>query len=306
MPSNQQLVTLLMALLMALLILISNSVQAQSPDSVDTGWQMKSRMGLQLQQSNYSRSWAGDEVGTISWAWSWNSEAGKQIAPWANFLNTLVTQFGQTHQQNADRSGWEKPRKSADKITYRSLLRFTTGGLLEPFIAFDLDTQFYGELDNLGVKKTAAFTPSIFRLSVGIARTVHESESRRVITRLGLAGKTSVERLAFDTTTLEVSTQRSTEAGLEWFTTGRWVTPKEKTLFESELRFFKAFATSEEHNASRDHWAQIDIDWQNTLSSRVNSFIEFVLFWQILYEAQVDLRGQFKQTLGAGLTWRLK
>jgi len=302
MSSNQQLATLLITLL----LLVSNTVQAQTPDSVGTGWQTRSRMGLQLQQSTYSSAWAGDEAGTVAWAWSWNSEAEKQVAPWANFLNTLVMQFGQTHQQNADRSGWEKPRKSADKITYRSLVRFTTGRWMEPFVAFDLDTQFFGELDSLGVKKSAAFTPSIFRLSTGIARTVHESESRRVITRLGLAAKTRVERLEFDTTTLEVSTRRSSEAGLEWFTTGRWATPKDKTLYESELRFFKAFATSEDHSASRDHWTQLDIDWQNTLSSRVNSFIEFVLFWQLVYEAQVDLRGQFKQTLGAGLTWRLK
>lgn len=279
---------------------------AQAPaDSTPTGWQLKSRMGLQLQQSQFSSSWQGDEQGTVAWAWTWNSEAEKQMLPWLNWLNTAVLQFGQTHQQTANRSAWEKPRKSADKITYRGLLRFTTGQWVEPFVSFDADTQFYGELDSLGIVKTAVFTPAIFRVNAGVARTVHESASRRVITRLGLGAKTRVDRLHFDTTTLDISTRRVSEAGIEWFTSGRWAAPEDRAIYEAELRFFKAFATSADHDPEREHWSQIDIDWQNNLSARVTSFIEFVLFWQILYEAQEDLRGQFKQTLGAGLTWDL-
>jgi hypothetical protein len=262
-------------------------------------------MGLQVQQSQFSSSWKGDEVGTVAWAWTWNSEAEKQLVPWANWLNTLVTQFGQTHQQNEDRSGWDKPRKSADKITYRGLLRFTTQQWIEPFVAFDVDTQFYSELDSLGVVKTAVFSPAVLRPSVGVSRTVIETDTRRLITRLGVASKTTIDRLNFDDTTLQVKTRNATEGGIEWFTTGRWVTPKETTTYESELRFFKALATSADHDAERDNWAQVDIDWQNNLSTRVTSYIEFVLFWQILYEAQQDLRGQFKQTLGVGLTWEL-
>jgi hypothetical protein len=294
--------------LCCLVLMMPTLAQAQTPapaDSVPTGWQLKSRMGLQLQQSRFSSSWQGDEQGTVAWAWTWNSEAEKQMKPWLNWLNTTLFQFGQTHQQNADRTAWEKPRKSADKITYRGLLRFTTGQWIEPFVSFDADTQFYGELDSLGVVRSAVLTPAILRANAGIARTIHESESRRVITRLGFGSKTRVDRLHFNDSTLEVSTRRVSEAGMEWFTTGRWAAPKDRAIYESELRFFKAFVTSADHGPDRMHWSQVDIDWQNNLSARVNSFIEMVLFWQLLYEAEDDLRGQFKQTLGAGLTWDL-
>jgi hypothetical protein len=287
-------------------LLLGTVAFAQAPaDSTPTGWQVKSRMGLQLQQSQFSNSWQGDEQGTVAWAWTWNSEAGKQLTKRLNLLNTTLFQFGQTHQQSADRDAWEKPRKSADKITYRGLLRFDAQTWIEPFLSLDIDTQFYSELDSLGVSKTAVFTPAIFRANAGIASTVHESPSRRVITRLGIGSKTRVDRLHFNTTTLEVSTRRASEAGVEWFTTGRWAAPEDKTIYETEVRFFKAFATSEPHDPERDHWSQVDIDWQNSLSAKVTRYIEFVLFWQILYEAQEDLRGQFKQTLGAGLTWDL-
>lgn len=291
---------------LSLSLLVGTLAHAQAPtDSVPTGWRLDSRMGLQLQQSQFSSSWQGDEQGAVAWAWTWNSEAQKQMLPWLNWLNTAVFQFGQTHQQSADRSAWEKPRKSTDKITYRGLLRFTTGSWIEPFVALDFDTQFYAELDSLGIMKSAVLTPATLRANAGIARTLHETESRRVITRLGFGLKTRVDRLHFDSASLAVSTRRVSEAGLEWFTVGRWTTPKERAIYESEVRFFKAFVTSAEHTAERAHWSEIDIDWQNSLSTRVTSFIEFVLFWQILYEAQDDLRGQFKQTLGAGLTWDL-
>jgi len=290
------------------MLLLGTGAYAQAPapaDSTPTGWQLKSRMGLQLQQSRFSSSWQGDETGTVAWAWTWNSEAAKQLTPRLNWLNTAVFQFGQTHQQTTDRTAWEKPRKSTDKITYRGLLRFDAHTWVEPFVSLDIDTQFYGELDSLGVSRTAVFTPAILRANAGIARTLHETASRRVITRLGIGSKTRVDRLHFDTTSLEVSTRRASEAGIEWFTTGRWAAPEDRAIYEAELRFFKAFATSEPHDPDRDHWSQVDIDWQNTLSARVTSYIEFVLFWQLLYEAQEDLRGQFKQTLGAGLTWDL-
>ncbi len=49
----------------------------------------------------------------------------------------------------------------------------------------------------------------------------------------------------------------------------------------------------------------MDVDWQNTLSSKVTEWLSFDLFWQVLYDKQINKTGQYKQTLGVGLTWQL-
>jgi len=68
---------------------------------------------------------------------------------------------------------------------------------------------------------------------------------------------------------------------------------------------FKAVETSENDPVRRQYWSSADVDWQNTLTNKVTGWLAFNLYWQILYDKQIDKRGQFKQTLGLGFTWQL-
>jgi len=288
---------------------VSAAAQEAQPAAADTaaatppGWVVKSNVGLQLTQSAFNSAWAGDEVGTVSWIGTWNSEAGKRIAPWAHWHNSLLLQFGQTHQQTADREAWLAPQKSADKITYRGVVLFRFWSMLDPFVAFDVDSRFYDEAEVAGRKY---FTPTRFTESAGIARVLSSTPRVRVVTRFGGALKETVDRLALvDPVTMRFGTQTTTDVGVEWFTQSRLAAKEDRTVFTSELRLFKNLATSEDDPLDRLHWPAVDVDWQNTLTNKVYKWISFDLFWQILYDEQVNATGQFNQTLGLGITYQL-
>ena len=275
----------------------------QEPPAPPQGWVVKSTAGLQLTQASFSDSWAGDEVGTVSWIATWNSEASRQLADWCTWTNSLLLQFGQTHQQDPDRDRWLAAQKSADKITYRGMLHFTVWDRLDPFVAFDVDSQFYREVEGVGTK---LFTPTLFTESVGLARVLSNTAHANIVTRFGGALKETVDRFApVDPLNLLYETRTTVDVGFEWFTKSRLAAKEDRTVFTSELRLFKNLATSEDYPSLRLHWPALDVDWQNTVTNKVNKWIAFDLFWQLLYDKQVDERGQFKQTLGVGLSYQM-
>ena len=183
-------------------------------------------------------------------------------------------------------------------------MRFTHGGYLDPFVSLDIDSQFFSKNEDSS-SPTRTFTPTRISESAGISRALLKGELRKVVTRLGFAVRENIDRLYYDAPTQEFETRTTTESGLEWVTWSRLAAEKERSVFKSELRIFKAVATSENDPVKRLYWPAVDVDWQNTWSNKVTSFLSFDLFWQLRYDKQVDLRGQFKQTTGFGLVWQL-
>lgn len=274
---------------------------AAAQDTLDTSWQLESRVGVSLAQSSFNTAWSGDEVGTLSWIGTWNSAASRILAPWAHWSNVLLVQFGQTHQQDPDREAWLAPSKSSDRITYRGSVLFPVW-YFEPFAAFDADSQFFTRLEGFGSR---TFTPTVLTESAGFARVFSDTERLKMNSRLGFALKQRIDRLSFDAGSTQPGTATTVDGGLEWRSAARVAGPEDRAVYASELRVFKAVETSESNALKRRYWSAVDVDWQNTLSSKVTSWLSFDLFWRLLYDKQVDKTGQFKQTLGIGLTWQL-
>jgi hypothetical protein len=290
-------------LLFWLVLTGSASAQGSTPgDTLFTGWAVKASAGLALNQSTFSKAWQGDEVGTVSWIGTVSASADRWLAKQIIWKNGLLLQFGQTHQQNAARDAWLAPLKSSDKITYRGIVLFKYWGFVDPFVAFDVDSQFYTEIDP--VRKW--LTPTQLTESIGIARYLVSNAHASVLTRVGFAFRERIDRFGtFNVTTFDYDAKTTTEGGFEWYTLSRFAAPEDRTVFTSELRLFEAVDTSEKDPLARQYWSSVDVDWQNKLSNKLYKWISFDLFWQILYDKQFDKRGQFKQTLGAGLTWQL-
>jgi len=288
------------------LALLASRVAAQpasmSGDSLYSGWATKAAAGLSLNQSSFNQAWQGDEVGTVSWIATVEGSADRWLFPRGIWKNRLLLQFGQTHQQDAERAAWQSPLKSSDKILFRSIVLFKWWSFLDPFVAFDVDSQFFTEVEPLRLW----WTPTVLTESVGLARYFVNTPRTSVLTRLGFAFKERIDRFGtFDSVTLARDTDITTEGGLEWYTSSRLATAEDRTVFTSELRLFKAVDTSQEDPLKRNYWASADVDWQNKLTNKIYKFISFDLFWQILYDKQINRVGQFKQTLGAGVTWQL-
>jgi hypothetical protein len=288
-------------LLLPFLLLLPRvgATQNAVPDTIPQGWILKSNAGISLSQSNFNDAWRGDEVGTVSWIATFGFSAERWLSQKINWQNGLLMQFGQTHQQDAGREKWLAPQKSTDKITYRGMVLFHYWGFFEPFVAFDADTQFYTKIEST----TRYLTPALLSESAGIARYLANGPRAVVLTRLGFGFRQKINR--FGGTAPDYETKTINEGGFEWLTRTKLASAEEKTLFISELRLFKAVETSTTDPVEREYWSSVDVDWQNTLTNKVAKWFAFDLFWQIYYDKQADKRGQFKQTLGFGLTWQL-
>jgi hypothetical protein len=277
---------------------VASAVHAQDTTTV---WQVDVKTGLALTQSSFTQNWHGDEVGTVSWLSNVDLLAAKQLHPKMNWNNTLVLAFGQTHQQDTERADWLAPVKSADKIDFDTLLRFTLGEWVDPYLAGTLDTQFFQSVPGVG---TRTLNPILVSESAGVARALLDEERRKLLSRAGFAVRQRIDRLALnDLGGIETST--TNDGGLEWVTTGRFATAEDRNVLDSELRFFQAVFFSESELDLEDTWKTVDVRWQNKLANKLYKWLTLDLYLEFLFDEQQSKAGQFKQTLGVGMTWQL-
>ena len=262
-------------------------------------WNVKAKAGLALAQSSFSQNWSGDEVGTVSWLSSADFLAQKRVHPKLDWSNTLVMSFGQTHQQDAEREAWLAPKKSADKIDYDGVVRFTLGGWVDPFFALTFDSQFFQKPAGLSSK---ALNPIQLGESAGIARAFYDTKSRTLVSRLGFGFRQRHDRFA----ELVPGAKKTTnDGGIEWRTNGRFASAGDRTVLKSELKMFQAVFFSEKETDLEDDWQEVDVFLQNILSHQLYKWVTLDLYLEFLYDKQQSKAGQLKQTLGLGLTWQL-
>jgi hypothetical protein len=274
---------------------------AAPKDTLAVGeWLTKTKLGLGLTQSSFSTNWSGDEVGTVSWLAVADFLSDGQWRPYLRLTNTLVLAFGQTHQQIESRERWLSPQKSADRIAYDGISRFTLQKWVDPYFALELDSQF---LDRVG-GDTKYLNPMLVSESAGIARAFFDTKSRSLVSRLGFALRQRHDRFA-----VAPLDRTAHDGGIEFKTVGRFATAKDKTVFKSELTLFQAvFFSGEDEEFRRfgeDRWQTLDVRWQNLLSNQLNKWMSVDLYFEHLFDEQLDKAGQFKETLGVGVTVQL-
>jgi hypothetical protein len=295
--------------------------QDKAPAPPPVGWQKTADLGLNFNQSSYSNSWAGSETAAISWTMNANLGAEKQLSPKLNWRNTLKLSFGQTHQEARSqvagtdkiRRTWLAPEKSTDRIFFETLGRATLGYLVDPFVGVTLESQFYdpavSPVENGHSVTIRRFVhPMLITESAGIGRTITKNERTEFYSRLGFAVRERLTRevVSFDPKRLKGAS--TTDGGLEWVTdytrtfgtSLKWV---------SKLRAFKAFFNSESDDLkglpNADYWKTTDVGWENTLSASVAKYVQVSLFFELLYDKEIDLRGRFRETLGLGVAYKL-
>ena len=279
---------------------------AQTPppapdDTLSIGeWMQRAKFTLGLTQSSFSNNWSGDEVGTMSWLAAVDMLSDGQWKPKLRLTNTLVLAFGQTHQQTADRDRWLAPQKSADKIDYDGVGRFTLGAWVDPYVALTFDSQMYQRVGD----ETRIINPMLISESAGIAKAFYDTKTRSLLTRLGFAVRQRHDRLA-----LAPSPRTTHDGGFESRTVGRFASAEDKTVFTSELTLFQAvFFSGKDEEFQRfgeDRWKTLDLRWQNQLSNKLNKWMSLDLYLEWLFDEQLDKAGQLKQTLGVGVTAQL-
>jgi len=306
----RQLVTGMLAAALALALVPCSPARAEDAGEADaageTGWMVVSDMNLTLTQNAYSDNWAGSEVGAISWALNSNSLAERQLTSLLHSATTLKLAFGQTHAQDAETKRWRRPVKSTDLIDLESVLKLTHGWAVDPFVAGRVETQFLDESDP---NNTRSLNPTVFTESFGVARTFIDEEKRGLSTRLGGAIKQHVDREVPTGEGAATKTVTTSDAGAEFVAEFRTALAEDKIGLTSRLEAYNALYNSEEDalggTPGADDWKAVDVNWENTFTASITSYLMVNLYVQALYDKQVDAGVRLKETLSLGFTFQL-
>ena len=269
------------------------------------GWNTTADISLNMNQNSYSDNWAGEEKGSISWAFNSNLLAEKQLTTKIHNKNTLKLAFGQTHNQVVIDSTkkWIKPDKTTDLIDFESMFRLTLGVFVDPFASVRLESQF---LDESG-DETKSFNPNILTETFGIARVFLKDEKRELSTRLGAAFKQYIDSNVDENTN---------DGGIEFVAEYRSPLANELINYNTKLNLYKAmfYSLSDdvEGTVYEDDWKTIRLNWDHIFTATITKLINLNLFVGLIYnEMDLDINAesideiQFKQTLGLGLTYKL-
>lgn len=252
-------------------------------------------LGLVINQSGYSSSWDGDELGTLNWTITADIATKRPLNESTIWQNQIKLAYGKTsNEERADDGGkdWTDAEKTTDRVFWESLLKFAEGNYVNPYAAVTWESQFHDADDNV-------FNPSLLVESAGLGRTLLENERTEVFTRLGVAYRQRFQKGA-DT---------ATDAGLDWVTDVSH-TFNDQLKGVSKLRVFQALTSSAdddipEADPAKDYWKTVDVAWEATLSASVSKYIQTTLFWEVLYDKEIDTDARWREIFGVGVTYKL-
>lgn len=257
-------------------------------------WNKSVDANLTLTQNAYSNNWAGTEVGLISWTFNSNSLLEKQISTKLNNKNTLKLAFGQTINQDKNTKKWSSPVKSTDLIDFESLLRFTLGVLVDPFLSGRIETQFIDMSDTV---KYRPINPIKFTESFGVARTLAKQNKLEWNARMGFGFRQNLNRL------VPSGSQTTNDGGLEFVTDFKTPLAQEKIFYSSKLTVFQALFRS--GTPANDDWKSPDANWENIFTASITKYLMVNLYTQLLYEKEVETKVQVKETMALGMTFKV-
>jgi hypothetical protein len=305
-------------------------------------WGWTGKLGVNLAQSAFSPNWKGGDTGSFAWTMLGEFTAERQLTTGFNWSNRLAFAYGQTARQDrtagVEDLTWQQPAKSTDLLRFESLARWTGTHWANPFASIGAETQFLDQSSPIG---TIHLNPIKVRETVGMVHVFDKSETREFITRLGVGARETFAKSFVDPVTKETASFTSTDGGIEWQTTanqpisGGKITYRTRLLVFAPL-FYSSASALEDYDAAvtaidpthtpvADYWRGPDVDWTNAFTTKVTKVISVDLFLELIYDkfdtaANVDnslpldtvlrpeiernirLAGQFKQTLGLGIS----
>ncbi|MCF7912756.1 MAG: DUF481 domain-containing protein [Candidatus Cloacimonetes bacterium] len=261
------------------------------------GWKKTGNFSLMLSQSYYSDNWTGTEIGNVAWSASFNFIMEKQLNAMLYDKNTLIMSFGQTHNQIRDEAGdlyWEKPTISTDLIDYENMLSFTLHKFVDPYLAFRWESFFVDESDSL---ETFYINPNTLTFSLGARKDLIKKDKQNLEMRLGAAYKNILnQNSAIDS---------KSNAGAEMVLAYWYVLPAESGKFDSSLRLYQAVLSSEDEDDVSDNWKALDVEFKNTLTFKLSSYIGLKLYLEMLYDKEILDETRYKEILGINLSYSI-
>ncbi len=272
-------------------------------------WNLKADISLMMNQNYYSDNWAGEEMGSISWVSNVNMLAEKQLNPKIHNKNTLKLAFGQTHNQYIEEETgdkkWASPDKSTDLIDFETIIRFTLGAFVDPYVSGKIESQF---LDQSIEEETKPLNPNVIIESFGMSKIFTKTERKEFSMRLGGSFRQYLNH--------HEDIYNTNDGGLEFIADYKTPISDDNITFSSIFNVYKALYHSEsedlEDTEYEDDWKTPRINWKNTLIVNLSKLISMNLYFEMIYnETDYDNDGksideiQYKQTLSLGINYKI-
>ena len=338
-------------MLLAALILVPTGVHAETFAHEEENWppppgpwQHSTLVALNLTQSAFSDEWKGGNMGSLSWVALGNFGARRQISNSFHWANQLQLRFGQTAAQLTDpddpnRTKWSKPVKSDDQILAETVGILTKGWAVDPYASVRFDSQF---VDISDPRRDLWLNPMQINEAIGVAYRIARGEEKESFWRVGVALRQTISTTFVDATSDATTSNTANEGGLQIAGDTKWRLAEDRITYLGKLLvFFPVFYNgsdtleeydrlSQENDPTResvkDFWKSPSVDWQNTFSSNITSWLAVNLYLRFVYEkydvsTKIDLDQpideldalvdsairksvQYHQSLGIGLTYR--
>jgi hypothetical protein len=258
-----------------------------SQDTPEAAWEKSVVGGLNVTQTAFDNWSAGGEN---AFAWQVNVSykliQDKEKTEWSN---TGKFAYG------ANKTGDAGTQKSVDEIKVESKLVYKLGSKINPYAAFNAETQFttgYNYATDPATEISNFLDPGYFRESFGAGYDINEKLS----TRVGLSLKQTVAdayaaKYSDDPETPEIETLRS-EFGME-SVSDLSMSFSENAEYTTKLELFSAFGSLDE----------TDINWDNTLTVKISEYFNINVGLKMVYDKDVSDKRQVKQSMALGFNY---
>lgn len=275
--------------ILPLLILVAAfNINAQQKDSTDTGWQPTLITGLNFSQIAFS-NWTKGGDNALAWTVTGNLGLTKVSAPWT-FRNQLKAAYGRS------KLGGNDYRTTDNDFYLESVLSYELGWAVSPFFSNSVRTQIskgYNYKVTPYVEIADFFDPGYVTQTIGFTY----DKDKKIITRLGIGFQEVFTRIynqyTDEATTADVEKFKF-ETGIE-SVTDLQLTLDDNLQYNSKLRLFSRFE-------SMGVW---DVRWDNTITAKVNSWLNVNLTYLAVYEKDQSVTLQTKEALQVGIVYTI-
>ncbi len=264
-------------------------LNAQTPDSLKNKWLPSLVTGLGINQVAFT-NWVKGGENSIAWSLFGDFKLNRESDLWS-FKNQIKASYGRAKIGSGT-------YKTTDNDFYmEDVAIYNVGWAVSPFFSNSIRTQVtkgYDYSKDTTINISDFFDPGYMTQTLGFTYDKYQ----HVITRLGVAIQevftNKFNQYSDDPDTEDKIEKFKFETGIESVTDANF-TVDTNVLYNSKLRLFSRFE-------SMDVW---DVRWDNTLTAKVNSWLNVNFTYQLVYEKAQSPKTQTKQTLQIGIVYTL-
>lgn len=271
-----------------ILIVFTNLTFAQEADSTMYKWTPSLVTGLNISQIAFS-NWTKGGDNALTWTLNGDFTLLYKTPRW-KFSNQLKAAYGRT------KLGGGTYKTNDNEFYLESVLAYRAGWAVDPYfsntVRTAISTGYNYEVDP-AVEIVDLFDPGYITQSIGFTYDKLEG----IKTRFGLAFQEVITnkytQYTDDSGTTDVESFKF-ETGLESVTDAEF-TVAENILMKSKLRLFTRFEKID----------VIDVRWDNTITAKVNEWLNVNFTFLMIYEEAQSKQAQIKEALQLGFVYTI-